>query len=121
MNRIDEDLSLNNKFGKCCGCPALMSDKGRMFTNYVSSRLYNTNLSKNMKTPDSNAYRLKLQKDQEDIASQELAKLETAKCTSNKQNKFYIDSSKYTFDKPLSDPYWGYQIINDGTLKKSKP
>ena len=112
------NLNLNNKFGECCGCPALMSDSGRMFTNYVSSRLYNDDYSKNLKVHDAHSYREKLQNDS--LSRQyEINKLETARCTNKGSNQFYIDSSNFTFNKPLSDPYVGQKIQNDGKQKKS--
>ena len=114
----NSNLSLNNKFGQCCGCPALMSDKGRLFTNYVSSRIYNDMNSKQLKTSDAHSYRERLQ-NESSIRSNEIAKYETVRCKDDSKNKFYIDGSKYTFDKPLSDPYVGQKIQNDGKMKKS--
>lgn len=114
----NSNLNLNNKFGQCCGCPALMSDKGRLFTNYMSSRLYNDINSKQLKVPDSHSYREKLQNDSS-LRQNEILKFETVRCKSDGKNKFYIDSSKYTFDKPLTDAYVGQKIQNDGKSKKS--
>jgi len=118
MNK--DDLSLNNKFGQCCDCPALMSDKGRMFTNYVSSRLYNDSYSKFLKVPDAHSYRNKLQEEGNLFRSIEVYRFDKAKCKSDGKTKalFYIDSSNYTFDKPLTDAYWGQKIQNDGKYKK---
>jgi hypothetical protein len=113
------ELNLNNKFGQCCNCPALMSDKGRMFTNYVSSRIYNDYASKMFFISDAHTYREKLQVDGSAIRADEIQKYEKNKCKNNKKNSFYIDSSKYTFDKPLTDAYWGQKIQNDGKVKKS--
>jgi hypothetical protein len=109
---------LNNKFGQCCGCPALMSDKGRLFTNYVSSRIYNDVNSKKLKVPDAHSYREKLQNDPK-IRINEINKYESVRCKSDSKNKFYFDSSNYTFNRPLIDPYNGQKIQNDGKLKKS--
>ena len=100
-------LNLNNKYGECCNCPALMSDHGRMFTNYISSRLYNDIFSKSLKSSDSHSYREKLQNNSQILSSNEIVKYEQVRCKSNNINKFYIDSSNYTFDKPLKDGYWG--------------
>ena len=115
MSNID---FLNNKFGQCCGCPALMSDKGRIFTNYVSSRIYNDDNSKQLKVSDAHSYREKLQTDKK-IRSNDVNKYETIRCKSDSKNKFYIDSSKYTFNRQLTDPYNGQKIQNDGKFKKS--
>lgn len=114
----NSNLSLNNKFGQCCGCPALMSDKGRLFTNYMSSRIFNDINSKQLKVPDAHSYREKLQNDSS-IRQNEISKFESVRCKSDSKNKFYIDSSKYTFDKPLTDEYVGQKIQNDGKVKKS--
>jgi hypothetical protein len=114
------NLNLNNKFGECCNCPALMSDRGRMFTNYVSSRIYNDNDAKRLKIFDANTYRENLQVFGSIYRSSEIYKYEQVKCKTNAKNKFYIDSSHYTFDKPLTNGYWGQQIQNDGYVNKSE-
>ncbi len=113
----NNDSSLNNKFGHC-GCPALMSDKGRLFTNYTSSRLFNDVNSKNMNALDSHSYREKLQNNP-NLRLNEFSKVNSFKCKSDSKNSFYTDSSKFTFDKPLTDAYMGQVMVNDGKLKKS--
>ncbi len=112
------DLNLNNKFGQCCNCPALMSDKGRLFTNYMSSRLYNDTNSKHLKVFDSHSYREKLQSDQT-LRINENVKYEKVRCKNNGKNMFYIDGSQYSFSKPLTNEYVGQKIQNDGKQKKS--
>jgi len=49
-------MNSNNKFGKCCGCPALMSD-GRLFTNYLSNDFMNQKAMQVNKHQDHNQYR----------------------------------------------------------------
>ena len=112
------NLNLNNKFGECCGCPPLMSDR-RMFTNYVSSRTFNDENRKAMKLGDSHAYRSKLQSDGSIIAANEVAKVENQRCRSDGKTKFYIDSSKYNFTTDLTDGYWGQKEMFFG-VKKSE-
>jgi hypothetical protein len=116
-NNSSQD-NLNNKFGECCGCPALVNGD-RLFNNYVSSRLRNDQIRKTLNLPDSHSYRLVLQSSGQNFVGEEIKRIEKVRCKSNDKNKFYIDSSKYNFDKPLSDGYWGLSIQNDG-IKKSQ-
>jgi len=85
----------------------------------MSSRIYNDNYAKVLNISDASTYRDFLQSKSNVIRSTEISKYEQSRCTNNKNNTFYIDSSKYTFDKPLTDAYLGQKIQNDGTLKKS--
>ena len=39
-------MNLNNKFGNCCGCPAL--NNAREFTEHRSSSIYNSEMMKKM-------------------------------------------------------------------------
>lgn len=50
----------DNKFGKCCKCPARMSD-GRLFTNYESHSMFNNFVQRVNKITNSHHYRLFLQ------------------------------------------------------------
>ena len=47
---------MNNKFGECCNCPALMAD-GRLFTQYTNRRHYNTEIMRMMNVNNSHQYR----------------------------------------------------------------
>jgi hypothetical protein len=111
-------INLNNKFGKCCGCPGLVNDD-RMFNNYISSRLRNDQIRKSLRIPTSHSYRSILQIDGQKFINGEIENIDNYKCKSDKKNKFYIDLSEYKFDKPLDNGYWGLQIENDG-IKKSQ-
>ena len=103
--------NLNNKFGICCDCPALMS--GNMyFTNFESSRIYNDSMQKKLQINDSHTYRLKLQNDATKIIKNETMRFENNRCKTNDKNKFYIDSSKYNFNEKLKDEYLGPGKIN---------
>jgi len=110
--------NLNNKFGECCDCPALMNGD-RLFNNYVSSRIQNDQIRKSLKLPDSHSYRKILQNDAQDFINNDIKRMENIRCKSNSKNKFYFDLSTYTFDKPLSDGYWGLSIENT-EIKKSQ-
>lgn len=98
------NLNLDNKFGSCCGCPGVKIDGGRVFTNYLSSRIYNDNNRKMMGLGDSHSYRLVLQKTAESIINKENDDVSKIKCKSDGKNKFYIDSSNFNFsDKLLTE------------------
>ena len=110
--------NLNNKFGKCCNCPAL-STGNQLFTNFESSRLYNDNYKKYLKIADSNTYRLNLQLNGTKYMQNENNKYDTIRCKSDKQNKFYIDSSSYNFSTKLENEY-SYPQIQNNYIKKSE-
>jgi hypothetical protein len=105
--------NLNNKFGECCGCPALVNGD-RIFNNYVSSRLRNDQIKKSLNLSDSHSYRLVLQNTGQNIINNETNRLNNLRCKSDGKNKFYIDSSNFNFEKPLTDGYNGLQIDNIG-------
>ena len=54
----------DNKFGKCCGCPALMSD-GRIFTNYLLNSKLNSHIQNVTETANHHELRLHLQQNAE--------------------------------------------------------
>jgi len=110
--------NLNNKFGKCCNCPALSSGD-QYFTNYVSSRLYNNELQKKLNINNSHAYRLSLQSNASKYMSEENIKISSDKCKSDNKNNFYIDSSKYDFSSKLINEYSTPDIPNN-YIKKSQ-
>jgi len=82
-------MNLDNKFGKCCDCPGIYSGD-RYFTNYMSSRIYNNELQNRLGYTDSHSYRLNLQTN-----GFETLKNNYNICTSDNNNKFYLDLSKY--------------------------
>jgi archaellin len=114
-----DNLNQNSKFGNCCGCPSLMSD-GHLFTNWVSSRIYNDEYMKNQKINGSHSYRNHLQRDANTLIDNEYKYFKKVTCTDTGTNKFYIDSSKYGFDYPLNDGYWGKSIPYYGSSKIQK-
>ena len=119
MNKNNSSqYNLNNKFGECCGCPGLMNDD-RLFNNYVSSRIQNDQIRKSLNLPDSHSYRSILQNAGQNFLDEDIKRIEKIRCKSNTKNKFYIDSSKYNFDKPLTDGYWGLSIDNT-EIRKSQ-
>jgi len=110
--------NLNNKFGKCCNCPAL-ANGNQFFTNFESSRLYNYDLQQKYKLKNSHDYRLNLQNNAAFLMLNENVNFDSQQCTSDKQNKFYIDSSKYNFSTKLSNDY-SYPKIPNNYFKKSQ-
>jgi hypothetical protein len=82
-------MNMNNKFGKCCNCPAL--NDGRIFTSYAPSKDYNNNFMRKLGTDDSNKYR--------DIIQNSLNKVkfevvydnfnDSTRCKNNGNNVFY--------------------------------
>jgi hypothetical protein len=87
-------MNLNNKYGNCCGCPAL--NDAREFTNYKSSSVHNSELMKKMGKTNSNDYRESLQINGESIIKNTYDSFETNyKCKNNGSNVFYLDSSNF--------------------------
>ena len=105
--------NINNKFGVCCGCPALVSDD-RLFNNYVSSRIKNDNFKKSLYLTNTHSHRLILQTNGQNLINDEIKRIEKSRCTTNKKNKFYIDSSKYNFNDQLE----GDIYIRTGYVRK---
>jgi hypothetical protein len=109
--------TLNSKFGKCCKCPALMDDD-RLFRSYVSTRIYEDNNMKKLKLLDSHSYRNNLQNNGVKYMTLVNNEYENYKCTNNKKNSFYIDSSNYNFSTMLKNNYVTPNIDNN-YIKKS--
>lgn len=66
----------DNKFGKCCGCPALMED-GRIYTSFVNNARLNGHVRKINKNSSHHKNRLFLQKNAEKIMANERVYLHT--------------------------------------------
>lgn len=87
-------MNLNNKFGNCCGCPAL--NDAREFTEHRSPSIYNNEMMKTMGKTNSNDYRESLQSNGESIIRNIYNNFENNyKCKNNGSNVFYIDSSNF--------------------------
>ena len=99
-------MNSNNKYGNCCGCPAL--NNAREFTNYKSSSVHNSELMQKMSKTNSNDYRESLQNNAELIIKNTYDSFETNyKCKNNGSNVFYLDSSNFhglyeNLNKPTS-------------------
>ena len=88
-------MNSDNKFGQCCGCPALMN-QSRDLTLWSSSRNYNNNMMKKMGTTNSNDFRAALQNNAESMIKKTFDEYDSNnKCRNSFNNIFYIDSSNF--------------------------
>lgn len=78
----------NNKFGKCCNCPAFMNDS-RFFTNWETSKTYNYKLGVKLNTDNNTKYKQMLVSNPEYITDDYYNK--TIICN----NDFFKDSTLY--------------------------
>jgi hypothetical protein len=83
-------MNSNNKFGKCCNCPAFMSDS-RLFTNWETSKTYNYKLGVKLNTDTNTKYKQMLTSNPGYITDDFYK--ESNKCDNG--NGFYIDTSLY--------------------------
>jgi hypothetical protein len=101
-------MKSNNKFGKCCNCPALMSDS-RLFTNWETSKTYNYKLGVKLNTNTNTKYRNILRTNPEYIINEFNDKI--IEC--NKNSGFYIDTTlhhqKFT-DNIINEMYKDYTV-----------
>ena len=80
---------MDNQFGKCCSCPAQMSD-ARHTTTYAPRRVYNSNMMDILGVCNSNAYRSVLTKQGVSIIdSYNKALHNKMLCKNNEGNVFY--------------------------------
>jgi hypothetical protein len=96
-------MELNNKFGSCCNCPALMSD-GRLFTSYISRKDYNQQLMKELNVTNSIEYKDALQSQASFLMEKSFNEAKNNfVCKSNDKNTFnkVIDINAY-FDNELT-------------------
>ena len=94
-------MNSNNKFGKCCNCPAFMSDS-RLFTNWETSKTYNYKLGQKLNTDTNTEYKNMLVKNPEYITDKFYK--ETIKCNDDKQ---------FNEDSTLYHKYFTDNIINE--------
>lgn len=96
---------MNNKFGDCCNCPALVD--GRFFTRYDDRVELNLELMKKNNITDSLAYRKYLIDNASNLIGSNIKTIETSyKCNYNKpteQSSAPINTSYYV-NGPVSDP-----------------
>lgn len=101
-------MNLNNKFGKCCNCPAFMSDS-RLFTNWETSKTYNYKLGRKLNTDTNTKYKNKLINNPEYVSND--FKNDIIAC--NKNDGFYIDSTlhhKKFSDNIFNEMYKDYTV-----------
>ena len=79
---------MNNIFGSCCNCPAMIADQGRLISDYSPSKNINNNIMKLNNLKNNNELRLFLQNNGNSLNTLEKIALENKKCINNKDNKF---------------------------------
>jgi hypothetical protein len=115
---------MDNRKGKCCGCPAQMAD-GNFITDYKSSRnVTNKQIKKQNRITDHNMYRNYLQVNCEQILAKEANNLEkNRRCSFNRTpvkipNKIIKKSPKVS---KVSKPTKSTKSTKSTTSKVSKP
>jgi hypothetical protein len=101
-------MNSNNKFGKCCNCPAFMSDS-RLFTNWETSKTYNYKLGVKLNTDTHSKYKKMLLSNPEYVTNDFYK--ESIKC--NKNDDFNEDSTLYHkkfTDNILNEMYKEYTV-----------
>jgi len=96
---------MNNKFGDCCNCPALID--GRYFTRYDDRINLNLELMKKNNITDSLVLRKYLIENGSNIINSNITNIETNyKCNYNKPSELPSSSISYGYyvSGPLSDP-----------------
>jgi len=94
-------MNLNNKFGECCKCPALMED-GRYLSSYIPHKTYNEILMFNLGVKDTHQYRNVLQKNGELLINNIQKETQTNYVCLNHENKLFyerIDDINGVFDR----------------------
>ena len=86
-------MNSNNRFGKCCNCPALMSDS-RLFTNWETSKTYNYKLGLKLNAESNTEYKNKLLTNPDiELKDNNNINNDSIKCYKNKM--FNDDSTLY--------------------------
>jgi len=87
---MSKNVSMDNKHGDCCGCPALMSD-GRLFMQWQPKGSFNQRLQSTLNlTGDKLRANL-----QQNPAIADIDGLSDEKLACKPNPKFYIDSSNF--------------------------
>ena len=81
-------MNSNNKFGKCCNCPAFMSDS-RLFTNWETSKTYNYKLGVKLNANTNTKYKNILKTNPKNIINEFHNKI--IECNNN--DDFYTDTT----------------------------
>ena len=88
-------MSLNNKFGKCCKCPARVN-LGREFTEYRSASIFSHDDMVKSEQNNTNDYNDYLENNGVEIIKQRTKELEAEHiCKTDGKNIFFIDSSDF--------------------------
>ena len=87
-------MNLDNKFGICCNCPAVMNDS-RLFTNYIPHRTYNQQFMNQLQIVNNNEYRYILQHQLQ---------------VNDDHNKKCINSNNFNIDGSLINTFFDLQF-----------
>jgi hypothetical protein len=106
-------MNCDNKFGTCCGCPAIIN-KPREFTQWSNSKLYNINFMKAKGLNNSYDYKDALQNNAVNMINAGIDNFETKyKCKNNKENNiFYSVSTNSMYDGLTYDISYDENDIN---------
>jgi hypothetical protein len=99
---------MNNKFGDCCNCPALVD--GRFFTRYDDRIELDLELMKKNNITDSLVFRKYLIDNGANLIDSNIKNIEkTHKCNYNKKEESPV--------APINTSYYVGNVLNDPSLK----
>ena len=89
-------MSLNNKFGKCCNCPAKMDYTSQEIIDYTSSSIREHNERKKVGAMSVHDYNTYLENNGDKIVGQRMKYLkDNYNCKNNGDNVFFVDSTDF--------------------------
>lgn len=111
-------MNLNNMYGECCKCPALMAD-GRLFTIWEPRQQFHQKLTKKLKTSNDHETRQYLSKQPAPVQVFEYENIVNNICNNQGINQFNVDTSNFhqLFQKKLQEEIEKPQTV-DGLIQK---
>lgn len=89
-------MSLNNKFGKCCNCPAKMDYVSQEIVDYTSPSIREHNDRKSAGVVTVHEYNEYLENNGDKIVGQRMKYLkDNYNCKNNGDNLFFVDSTDF--------------------------
>lgn len=89
-------MSLNNKYGKCCNCPARMDYSSTDFVDYASPSIIEHNARKNANVTSVHDYNDYLENNGDKIIGEKFNDLKNKyNCKNNGDNLFFVDSNDF--------------------------
>jgi len=107
-------MNLNNIYGVCCNCPAMLDDQGRLFTNYKISRDINVDIMKANNINNAHEYRMYLQNNANKLMNNEINRLENSRCKNNNNDRFSV------IDYANTNLYIPFENVYNGPLDTEK-